>query len=309
MANSCEKIIPMLSAYMDGELSEAEAKPVEEHTENCEYCRLMLESYRAINSDTLTVQAPEGFTKKVMEKVKAEGKHKKKKIIPFRHATLAAAMVALVLLGASGVFDTLLGRVNNSDAAQTVVGNAAAEMDAELKENAEHIMSYSAAFGTAPTGEAALESVEETAVEAPAEEAEPVMEEAPAEPAAAAPETRATSAGADTADMIAAEEGAFMEAEAAADIGAPLAPEYEGSSEEDSAELSPEAVLAGTVTYVEPAEDGYYIRIEHNDEETEVFLPASVVGENEIVIESEVELVVSFSETEEKLVASEIKSE
>jgi len=265
VADSCERILPVLSAYLDGELSEAEAMEVEKHISTCELCSLKLESYRAINSETLEVKAPDGFTARVMSKIKSENNRKKRKIIPFRHATLAAAMVALVLLGASGTFDALLGRANKT-AGTVVVQNSAAEMESELQKNAEHIMSYSAAFDAAPA---------EAAMEAPAAEPAPVMEEAPAAPV---PESRIVA----TADELPAEEAGILH-----DIadGAPLAPVSEDAEEESVAEESAitEVEVAGEITYVEPAENGLYIKVENNGEETQVYLPRSVFGDMEPV--------------------------
>lgn len=297
MVDSCEKIMPMLSAYMDGELSEAEAVEVEKHISACELCSLTLESYRAINSDTLTVQAPDGFTERVMAKVKAESKPKKRKIIPFRQATLAAAMVALVLLGASGSFDALLGRANKTAGTAVVVNNAAEEMETELKENAEHIMSFSATFDAAPAEAAMPETASATAMEAPAAEPAPVMEEAPAAPA---PESRAALTEADEAAVLADSE-----------FGAPLAPVSEEAVEE-SVEAESEIIsaeLAGMVTYVEPAEGGWYIKVENNGEETDVYLPVSVAGEREPAEGEEISLIAeqTFDGYEYHYVALEIE--
>lgn len=269
MAESCEIIMPMLSAYLDGELSDAEAKIVEAHIAECEYCAMTLESYRAINSETMLCTPPSDFTEKVMAKINAEPKKKEKKIIPFRYGTLAAAMVALVLLGASGSFDRFMP--GNSKSAAYVVDNAAAEMETALEEKAEGIMSYSAAFGAAPAAEAPAAEPRVIEEAAPAEPA-PVPEEAPAEPAAPAPESRTVLTTADTA----VNESGVAE-------GAPLAPETEETAEE-SVEAESEIIieeLTGMVSYVEPAEGGCYIKVENNGEETTVYLPITVIGEIE----------------------------
>lgn len=299
MADSCEKIKPMLSAYLDGELSEAEAIEVEKHILTCELCRLTLESYRAINSDILTVPAPEGFTERVMSKVKAESKPKKRKIIPFRQATLAAAMAALVLLGASGTFDSLFGRVNKTADTTVVVENAAAEMENELQKNAGHIMSYSATFDAAPAEAAMPESAAETAMEAPAAEPAPVMEEAPAAPA---PESRTVLTDA------AADEAAIMSESGS---GAPLAVENDEAAEEsvDAESEIVDVALVGRITYIEPADGGLYIKIENNGEETTVYLPISVFGENEPAQGEEISLIAeqTFDGYEHHYVALEIE--
>lgn len=270
MAESCEKIMPLLSAYMDGELSAEEARAVEEHIAECEYCRLTLESYRAINSDTLTCQPPKDFTQKVMAKVKAEPKEKTKKIIPFRYGTLAAAMAALVLLGASGTLDRFFTASNGSANSEIIVQNAAEEMETQLEEKARGIMTFSATFDAAPAEEAVLES----AVEAPVAEPAPVMEEAPAapaEPAAPAPKEAPAEAGSPT--MV----------RATADV-----------AEDAVAESEAVELISGTVTYVEPAEDGWYIKISDGDE-IDVFIPDSVAADTEMIDGMDISLTVESS--------------
>ena len=137
-------------------------------------------------------------------------------------------------------------------------------------------------------------------MEAPAAEPAPMMEEAPAEPAAPAPEARGTLT---TADMDMSESGAIE--------GAPLAPETEETVEEAVEEVLEitELELTGTVTYVEPAEGGYYVKVENDGGETEVFLPTSVLGEDEPIQGNKISMTAesSFDGYEHHYVAIEIE--
>ncbi len=240
MTDSCERIMPELSAYLDGELSSQQRQMVKAHLETCPRCRAVLESYRAVNSQTMTVHPPEGFTRGVMERIsreeKPESARKQKRIFPFRYGTAAAAMVALVLLGASGAFDGLIPR--SFDTAESTMadnGAAAEEMPQTPETGAERIMSYSATLEAAPA--------EAAPVEEPAEGAPPESVEA-----------------AETVEEAAATAGATV-------------------TEEAEEEIIRTTHIGGTIINVEPSEGGYYVIISDETGEISVLLPWTALNE------------------------------
>ncbi|MBQ5361840.1 MAG: zf-HC2 domain-containing protein [Clostridia bacterium] len=72
--DNCEKIRDLLEAYADGELTEKQKAFVEQHVAHCPHCAALLDEYLTLNAAIAdcAVQAPEGFTERVMAAVKAE---------------------------------------------------------------------------------------------------------------------------------------------------------------------------------------------------------------------------------------------
>ncbi len=106
---TCDKYMEMLSARLDGALTEAEEGDLEAHLAVCPDCRAVgaqLAALRGAFDELEGVEAPEGFAQGVMERIRAE---EKPKVIPlfkrpqFRVlAGLAACLVLAVgLYGAS----------------------------------------------------------------------------------------------------------------------------------------------------------------------------------------------------------------
>lgn len=72
---NCEQIAPLLSAYVDGELTEEERAEVLAHLDACETCRARLEEWMAMHAafDAWEeADVPEGFAAGVMDAVHAE---------------------------------------------------------------------------------------------------------------------------------------------------------------------------------------------------------------------------------------------
>lgn len=105
----CDKYIELLSARLDGALTEEEERELEEHLAACPDCRAVGAQLFALQGAFPELEefpAPEGFTRGVMDRIRAE---EPKKVIPlfkcpqFRAlAGLAACLVLVVgLYGAS----------------------------------------------------------------------------------------------------------------------------------------------------------------------------------------------------------------
>lgn len=72
---SCEQISPILSAYLDGELSKAERESVEWHLQECERCRSELrelESVKSFARQVEEVQPPISLRERIMARVAKE---------------------------------------------------------------------------------------------------------------------------------------------------------------------------------------------------------------------------------------------
>lgn len=97
----CEEYLPMLSAFVDGELNAAERDKVLAHLETCEGCRKYLAELTAMHAelgDLKEFDAPEGFAEGVMARLHETAAPKKR-----THRTAwvslaaCAALVAVVL--------------------------------------------------------------------------------------------------------------------------------------------------------------------------------------------------------------------
>jgi hypothetical protein len=115
--NNCKEYIELISAYTDGELSDADIQSVEEHIAICENCSAFMKICREINISTeeSSIPAPEALRISVMNSIKARGRFfcfflaatKKQKNRPrradyplafTRYAPIAASLVAVLLI-------------------------------------------------------------------------------------------------------------------------------------------------------------------------------------------------------------------
>ena len=105
----CNRYLELLSARLDGALTEAEERELEEHLLNCPDCRAVGAQLAALQEafpELEDISAPEGFTQGVMDRIRES---EPKKVIPlFKRpqvralAGLAACLVVVVgLYGAS----------------------------------------------------------------------------------------------------------------------------------------------------------------------------------------------------------------
>ena len=99
---NCEKVLDLLTQYIDGELDESVAMLVRAHLEECEACReiytelLQVQKLFAIESD----EAPDELLENVMAKIKAEKALtlRRRKFTKIFTTTAAAAAIALTVL-------------------------------------------------------------------------------------------------------------------------------------------------------------------------------------------------------------------
>ena len=102
--NDCKKYIELISACIDGEISDADRSELEIHLEFCPECRKVAEAFAAINSSFPREEAvPENFTSGTMAKIKAEAAKPtgiKKFISGYGKYTGLAAALVVILLGA-----------------------------------------------------------------------------------------------------------------------------------------------------------------------------------------------------------------
>lgn len=96
--SECSRIQELISALVDGEVSESEKTEIEKHVEVCPECKAMLAAFTAVSESLSALEeVPEGIHEGIMREVKNEGKRKKSpwlKILPL------AACFALVIFAA-----------------------------------------------------------------------------------------------------------------------------------------------------------------------------------------------------------------
>lgn len=129
--SECGKIQELLSAMLDGEVSESEKAEIEKHVEGCPECRAMYNAFTAV-SDSLNEpeEIPEGLHENIVRSVKAEGKKKKapwKKVLPL------AACLVLVIFGAfaiNGLDNTADKAMTANDSSESLMADSAVSNDA-----------------------------------------------------------------------------------------------------------------------------------------------------------------------------------
>lgn len=67
---NCKECLPLITGYLDGELSELQAAPLRQHLMDCRTCRKSLASEKSLKrwfdfEDSLEVEVPEGFAERV----------------------------------------------------------------------------------------------------------------------------------------------------------------------------------------------------------------------------------------------------
>ncbi len=160
---SCDEVLELISAALDGPLADAEQAALDEHLAHCPACSALWEELRDLHAATVQlddVPAPAGFADRVMDAIAAAPtqeqngqtaafpEKKKRARTPWKGWTAAAAAVAVVVLGAvtlTGPFG--VGSQNTSaDSAASV--QTADDNGSSLDEGAEDgssIETYSAA--------------------------------------------------------------------------------------------------------------------------------------------------------------------
>lgn len=97
---NCGYFEELISAELDGELSEAEKEALRAHLETCDACRAYREALRAVSGTEADLPAPPAdLTGRIMDAVRREAEAKKKpKVIPFRRYLRAGALAAAAAL-------------------------------------------------------------------------------------------------------------------------------------------------------------------------------------------------------------------
>lgn len=121
----CEKYPEMISAYIDGELSEEEIAELEAHLISCEDCRSAFEIYRDISQEILNdlEEPPCDFTDKVMSRIEAEERKKRRRVI--RSFVGVAACVAIIILAVPVAFANM--RAKSADTSFALMTNKTAD--------------------------------------------------------------------------------------------------------------------------------------------------------------------------------------
>lgn len=110
----CGKYLELLSARLDGELTEEETERLEAHLSNCPDCRAVGAQLSALQCgfpEVEEVQAPEGFAQGVMDRIRAE-----RRVIPLfkRPQVRALAGLAACLALAMGLYGASLPQKENT---------------------------------------------------------------------------------------------------------------------------------------------------------------------------------------------------
>lgn len=105
---NCEQALEAMSARLDGELDEQQTQALEAHLAQCPECRRLFDELSRIDGavPSLDAEAPEALTARVMEQVRREPRRAERRFPWLAGALAAAAVAAVVILGALGVLET-----------------------------------------------------------------------------------------------------------------------------------------------------------------------------------------------------------
>lgn len=114
---SCEEYEALISAFLDGELSEAERSELSEHLPACPACQRYFDDLVAIHDalEQEEVPVPEGFAEAVMARVGETPQEKaKSKVIRFPRWRRWAALAACCAIAAAGLWSARTGGVKTA---------------------------------------------------------------------------------------------------------------------------------------------------------------------------------------------------
>ena len=123
----CEQYAAALSAFVDGELSENEKEEVLSHVEHCQNCREYLSELMIVHTmfeETPELDAPEGFSERVLERVHEEKRARSR----HRRAwprVLAACFALLVVTAAGWKRAPAMGSKGDTASAPAASGDTA----------------------------------------------------------------------------------------------------------------------------------------------------------------------------------------
>lgn len=98
--DNCNEFLELISAYADGEISDADKKAAQVHLETCKSCSAFLELYKEISvaASEAMVTPPPALRIGVMERVLREKKDHVRPIVYFKRYLPAVACLAIILL-------------------------------------------------------------------------------------------------------------------------------------------------------------------------------------------------------------------
>lgn len=124
---NCELYSDLISAYVDGELTDEDSARLQAHLNQCESCRALLSMMLSIHDTApeLEQEPPKELLSRVMSSVSAEKKNKSGGLSRFKF-TIAAAVVALVVYAVGGPLDSLFPQTPEENANTSAVTESAA---------------------------------------------------------------------------------------------------------------------------------------------------------------------------------------
>ena len=179
---SCDEIVELISASLDGELSADEQIALDEHIACCPACSALLDDLRALHTaaaDREDVPAPAGFTEIVMRAIAAEAAPEKpNNVISFaapkkakrnhwKQWSVSAAAIAIVVLGAVSA-PSLLGNFNATKA-ESMADMAYALEDSVAEVAMDQAMPQASAYVTGEEMDTKTGTKDSVKEEAPAE--------------------------------------------------------------------------------------------------------------------------------------------
>ena len=193
---SCDEIVELISASLDGELTAEEQTALDEHIVCCPACSALLEDLRALHaaaSDWEDIPAPAGFTEAVMSAIAAQAAPKSPdNVIPFapRKAMgshwkkwgLSAAAIAIVVLGAVSA-PSLTGNFAHKAAAPESADMAYARNDNAAEAVMDMVAPQDSAYNYSATEEMYTETAEKSTSHEMAPAEKPAASSAPGSPA------------------------------------------------------------------------------------------------------------------------------
>lgn len=138
---NCERCEELMSARLDGELSQQDARLLEDHLAQCPDCQRLDRDLTSLHHrlKTLAVDPPEGFAAAVLSQLEVPAMQPKKKKKPWAAIACAAAAVVLTVAVLSPQMEPFEGPPEDAAAAEGAEAPQAADLtgDAVQEEAAE----------------------------------------------------------------------------------------------------------------------------------------------------------------------------
>lgn len=125
---SCAEYEALVSAFLDGEVTEAERSALAEHLTGCPACQRYFDDLVAIHDafDQEEAGVPPDFTAAVMERVRAVPQEREEKVLPFPRWRRWAALAACCAIAAAGLWSLGLRGGDTKAARSVLAGDAPA---------------------------------------------------------------------------------------------------------------------------------------------------------------------------------------